>query len=147
LAFCLAVFFAGGVVAVAQTAGAPKDKSAQADSVAHVTLGQAAAPLYGPWKFTVGDSPIDPKTGRPLWAEPGFDDSHWETVDLTPKDGAVDPSNGTSSYVPGWTAKGHPGYWGYAWYRIRVRCVGYPPPVYYSHACPCSASFTGREPY
>jgi hypothetical protein len=41
-------------------------------------------PLYGPWRFTVGDSPIDPRTGQPLWAEPGFDDSHWETVDLTP---------------------------------------------------------------
>ena len=22
--------------------------------------------------------------------------------------------------MPGWAAKGHPGYWGYAWYRIRV---------------------------
>jgi hypothetical protein len=29
--------------------------------VQHVTLGQSAVPLYGPWKFTVGDSPIDPK--------------------------------------------------------------------------------------
>ena len=66
----------------------------------------------------MGDSPIDPKTCQPLWAEPGFDDSQWETVDLTPKDGAFDPGAGTSGYVPGWTAKGHPGYWGYAWYRI-----------------------------
>jgi hypothetical protein len=86
-----------------------------------VTLGQSAVPLYGPWKFTVGDSPLDPKTGKPLWAESGFDDSKWETVDLTPKDGAFDPVIGTASYVPGWTAKGHPGYWGYAWYRIRVQ--------------------------
>ena len=51
----------------------------------HVTLGQSVVPLYGPWKFTVGDSPIDPSTHTPLWAEPGFDDSRWETVDLTPK--------------------------------------------------------------
>ena len=93
---------------------------AQPDNIAHVTLGQSAVPLYGPWKFTVGDSPIDPKTGQPLWAEPDFDDSKWETVDLTPKDGAFDPAAGLPGYVPGWTAKGHPGYFGYAWYRIRV---------------------------
>jgi hypothetical protein len=30
------------------------------------------------------------------------------------------PLGGLSGYVPGWTAKGHPGYWGYAWYRINV---------------------------
>ena len=41
----------------------------------HVTLGQSVVPLYGPWKFTVGDSPVDPSTHSPLWAEPGFDDS------------------------------------------------------------------------
>jgi serine phosphatase RsbU (regulator of sigma subunit) len=91
------------------------------DSIAHVTLGQSAVPLYGPWKFTVGDSPIVPQTGQPLWAEPDFDDSKWETVDLTPKGGAHSPLSGLSGYVPGWTAKGHPGYWGYAWYRIRVQ--------------------------
>jgi hypothetical protein len=133
----LAVLFAGGIVAAAQPASAPtgqaksqpRTQSAQpgsnadrgTDSIAHVTLGQSAVPLYGPWKFTVGDSPIDPKTGQPLWAEPDFDDSKWETVDLTPKDGAVDPVGGLSGYVPGWTVKGHLGYWGYAWYRIRVR--------------------------
>jgi len=95
--------------------------AAQPDTIAHITLGQAAVPLYGPWKFSVGDSPIDPKTGQPLWAEPEFDDSKWETVDLTPKDGAVDPVGVISGYVTGWAAKGHPGYWGYAWYRIRVQ--------------------------
>jgi sulfur transfer complex TusBCD TusB component (DsrH family) len=109
----LAALFAGGVVA-AQTASG-------ADGIAHVTLGESAVPLYGPWKFTVGDSPIDPKTSQPLWAEPDFDDSKWETVDLTPKDGAVDPDAGLAGYVPGWTARGHRGYWGYAWYRIRVQ--------------------------
>ena len=29
--------------------------------------------------------------GKPLWAEPEFDDSKWETVDLTPKEGSFDP--------------------------------------------------------
>src|ERR1700739_2221165 len=125
---CLVALLAGSVLAEAQTAGPADDQLAQpagtvnrsADTIAHFTLGQSAVPLYGPWKFTVGDSPIDPKTGQPLWAEPGFDDSKWETVDLTPKDGAFDPIAGLSGYVPGWTAKGHPGYFGYAWYRIRV---------------------------
>ena len=60
---------------------------APAPETTHVTLGQSVVPLYGPWKFTVGDSPIDPATHTPLWADPGFDDSKWETVDLTPKAG------------------------------------------------------------
>jgi hypothetical protein len=124
-ALVAAALFAGGSGVAAQIPSVPKGqpngRTAQPDNIAHVTLGQAAVPLYGPWKFAVGDSPIDPKTGQPLWAEPGFDDSKWETVDLTPKDGATDPVGGLSGYVPGWTAKGHPGTWGYAWYRIRVR--------------------------
>ena len=125
----MAGVLACGNLAAAQpapTPGSPSAPLAQAQNVAHVTLGQAAVPLYGPWKFTVGDSPIDPKTGQPLWAEPDFDDSKWETVDLTPKDGAVDPIAGISGYVPGWTAKGHPGYLGYAWYRIRVQVQARP---------------------
>jgi hypothetical protein len=139
LALCLVMLFAGRVAAEAQTAGAVKGQAqddsqgrangqpAQPDqNVAQVTLGQSAVPLYGPWKFTVGDSPIDPKTGKPLWAEPDFDDSKWETVDLTPKDGAFDPVAGLTGYVPGWTAKRHPGYWGYAWYRIRVQVLTQP---------------------
>ena len=90
-------------------------------NTAQIILGQSAVPLYGPWKFSVGDSPIDPKTGKPLWAEPDFDDSRWETVDLTPKDATGSAIPGFTGLEPGWAAKGHPGYWGYAWYRIRVR--------------------------
>jgi hypothetical protein len=93
---------------------------------ASVTLGQSAVHLYAPWKFSVGDSPLDPATHQPLWAEPAFDDSHWEDVDLTPKEGATDPITGLSGYVPGWTARGHAGYWGYAWYRIRVHVEAQP---------------------
>ncbi len=91
------------------------------DGVDHITLGQSIFPLNGPWKFSIGDSPLDPATHQPLWAEPGFDDSRWENVDLTPPNGSFDPVVGFSGYVPGWTAKGHPGYSGYAWYRIRVK--------------------------
>ena len=136
VALCLVVLFAGGAIGAAQTvstgnihttekpATVGSGAKSSGDSTSRVTLGQSAVPLYGPWKFHIGDSPIDPnatKTGQPLWAEPGFDDSSWETVDLTPKDGAFDPTSGLSGYVPGWTAKGHPGYFGYAWYRIRVQ--------------------------
>jgi hypothetical protein len=90
-----------------------------AQSATTLTLGHSIAPLYGPWKFQIGDSPIDPATGQPAWAQPDFDDSSWETVDLTPKTPA-DPFSGTEGYQPGWAIKGHSGYSGYAWYRIRV---------------------------
>jgi hypothetical protein len=102
--------------------------SAQTDqpqTATHVTLGRSVVPLYGPWKFTLGDSPIDPATHAPLWAAPGFDDSQWETVDLTPE-GLRDPLGGYANYVKGWTARGHAGHWGYAWYRIRVQVLGVP---------------------
>jgi hypothetical protein len=87
-------------------------------SAARITLGQSIVPLNGPWKFHVGDDP--------RWADPNFDDSQWETVELAPRAGAFDPNMGTSGYVPGWTAKGHPRYWGYAWYRIQVRVAAQP---------------------
>lgn len=94
---------------------------AAASPAFHVKLAQSAVPLYTPWKFTVGDSPIDPATNAPVWAEPGFDDSKWESLDLTPKSNASSPITGESGYTPGWTSRGHAGYWGYAWYRIRVQ--------------------------
>ena len=91
------------------------------DSEILVTVGQSIIPLNGPWKFQIGDSPMDPVTRQWLWAQPNFDDSKWETADLTPQKGVTDPVAGSSGYVTGWTARGHRGYWGYAWYRIRVR--------------------------
>jgi hypothetical protein len=60
----------------------------------------------------------------PRWADPKFDDSSWETVDLGAKEESIDPIMGTGGYSPGWTAKGHPGYAGFAWYRIRIRITG-----------------------
>jgi hypothetical protein len=126
LTILLAAWFAGSIVAAAQMAGAVKDQprgqpaSSGAKSIAQVTVGQAAVPLYGPWKFQTGDSPQDPKTGQPLWAEPDFDDSQWASVDLTPPAGKFDPANPDAAPVPGWRAKGHPTYWGWAWYRLTV---------------------------
>jgi hypothetical protein len=104
---------------------ATRAQKAPAQEITHVTLGPSSVPLYGPWKFRVGDSPIDPATNSPLWAQPGFDDSNWETVDLAPQ-GLLDPLGGFSDYVKGWTARGHAGYSGYAWYRMRVQVTAQP---------------------
>lgn len=117
--FCLLLFlisgFISGTFATAQSAPL-KPASQQGAPAATLTLGHSLVPLNGPWKFHVGDNPE--------WASPAFNDSAWETVDLTPKVGSVDPNQGIHGFVPGWTAKGHPGYSGYAWYRIRVRVTG-----------------------
>jgi hypothetical protein len=100
-------------------------QSSPSSQPVHITLGQSVVPLYGPWKFTVGDSPLD-ANGAPLWAQSGFDDSKWETVNLTPQAGLFDPLGGFSDYVKGWTAHGHAGHWGYGWYRIRVQVSAQP---------------------
>ena len=71
-----------------------------------ITLGNAVTALDGAWKFSPGDSPL--VNGSPVWAQPGFDDAHWASMDLTPKDGAVDLEFGTTGFVPGWTKPGIP---------------------------------------
>lgn len=83
------------------------------DSV--LTFGYAAVALNGPWKFQVGDNL--------RWADPNFGDSSWENVDLTPKPGAHDGDGGLTNYTSGWSARGHSGYVGFAWYRMTVRVV------------------------
>ncbi|MGB6783699.1 MAG: SpoIIE family protein phosphatase [Terracidiphilus sp.] len=83
-----------------------------------IVFGHSVVALNGPWKFHIGDNP--------QWADPNFDDSHWETVDLTPRPGVEDPFTHNPKYVPGWTTRGHPGYWGYAWYRIDVAAAAEP---------------------
>src|SRR5262249_29413487 len=66
----------------------------------------------GPWKFHIGDNAT--------WADPNFDDSAWESLDLTAPPGVHDADVGLTGYVPGWGARGHYGYSGYAWYRLWV---------------------------
>lgn len=90
--------------------------AATAGAATQVTLGPSVVALTGPWKFHIGDDP--------QWADPNFDDTGWETVSLNTKKGSIDPIMGFAGFVPGWTAKGHPGYAGFAWYRIRVRITG-----------------------
>ena len=121
--FLLPAILACSILSRAQPATSPLVPPARTDSTAPITVGHSVFPLYGPWKFHIGDSPTDPHTGNPLWAESGFDDANWETVDLTPKAGIVDPYNGDPRYVVGWTAKEHSGYMGWAWYRITVPVV------------------------
>ncbi|MFP5236949.1 MAG: SpoIIE family protein phosphatase [Acidobacteriota bacterium] len=121
LCLVLSVVCCGWATAQAQPVlGSASNNGSASQGATAVTLGQAVIPLYGPWKFKIGDSPLDPVTHTPLWAEPGFDDSQWENVDLTPKEGAVQFISGQAGYVPGWAARGHAGYSGYAWYRLRV---------------------------
>jgi hypothetical protein len=124
LPIVLAFGFVQGGIAQNIKADASRPQADATAPAAHLELGHAAFPLNGPWKFTVGDSPVDAKTGGLLWAEPGFDDSHWENVDLTPPEGSTEYTSGLSGFVPGWTTKGHPGYSGFAWYRIRVQMEG-----------------------
>ena len=77
-----------------------------------VSPGFSRPELDGPWKFHLGD--------YPAWASPAFDDSGWETVDLTPPPGARDADVGLTGYVPGWATRGHRAYAGFAWYRLRL---------------------------
>ena len=78
----------------------------------HLSLGSSWVALNGPWKFHLGDNPD--------WAQPGFDDEAWETVDLTPALGAHDGDVGLTGFVSGWGARGHHGSSGFAWYRLRL---------------------------
>jgi hypothetical protein len=95
----------------------PVARAAGADAVP-VSLGHSTVALNGPWRFALGD---DPRR-----ADPAFDDSAWERVDLTPKPGAHDGDVGIVRYVPGWNARGHRGSAGYGWYRLKVAVTGPP---------------------
>ncbi|HEX4038623.1 MAG TPA: PP2C family protein-serine/threonine phosphatase [Acidobacteriaceae bacterium] len=84
-----------------------------------IALDRAANMLTGPWKFAAGDSPR--VNGSLVWAQPGFDDSHWAAMDLKPPAGSVDPNLNIRGYVPGWGAKGYPHLTRFAWYRLRLQ--------------------------
>jgi hypothetical protein len=119
----LAIVGTASLVMWARPACADDSKSSgEAASTSHwaeqVVLGSSTVELNGPWKFHPGDDA--------RWAQPDFNDSGWGSADLTPPAGSYDPFLGTSGFMPGWTALGHPGYWGYAWYRLKVN-VQYDP--------------------
>jgi hypothetical protein len=96
----------------AQAAPAERGNAADPGPAMRIRIGQATQLLTGPWRFHIGDDR--------RWAAPGADDSHWETVDLTPEPGAHDGDVGLTDYVAGWSTRGHEGYSGYAWYRLHV---------------------------
>ena len=106
--------------------GDSNSQSASAHTVSLIRVGQSVVPLYGPWKFHVEDSPVDPVTHVALWAQTNFDDSGWEMVSLAPALGKQNAGPGEPEIVPGWTAKGHPDYSGFAWYRIRLSLETHP---------------------
>jgi len=69
--------------------------------------------LGGPWQFKAGD--------EPSWSDPALDDSKWERIDLSAAADAHDSDVGLTGYTRGWAARGHPGYSGYAWYRMHLK--------------------------
>jgi hypothetical protein len=97
-----------------------------------VILGHSTVALTGPWKFSPGDSPWvgTPADGHFLWAQPGFDDSGWHDMNLTPLPGSIDVLFGTAGYVPGWTKRGYPGLTGFAWYRLRLHIGSHGQPLW-----------------
>ena len=61
--------------------------------VTEITLGQSIVALNGPWKFHIGDNL--------QWANPDFDDSQWETVNLAPEAGSTTPRPELQDFLPG----------------------------------------------
>jgi serine phosphatase RsbU (regulator of sigma subunit) len=103
--FLLPLFFLSGLAA-SLVSGAYAQQQ--------ITLGQSIAPLNGPWKFHIGDNPE--------WAQPGFDDSGWQSYTIDPKHPEMTAVQAIQAkQLPGWQRHGHPGYTGYAWYRIRLQ--------------------------
>ena len=87
---------------VTQPAAAPSPAASAPASTA-----PAAAPppvlraivrLDGPWRFAIGDDP--------RWADPGYDDSAWPTIDVS----QAASTQGIDSYS------------GFAWYRMQAGC-------------------------
>ena len=63
LLFLLLAWFNAGLAQVAP---------AQAGPIKHIVIDDSTAPLYGPWKFHVGDSPIDPDKPLPAMVRAGL---------------------------------------------------------------------------
>ncbi len=94
--------------------GSSRLASAQTEPIA---LRESAVSLNGPWRFQTGDDMA--------YAQPDFNDSSWETIDLAPVKGRAAPLTG-NAYRPGWTGSGHASYNGYAWYRLHIHLAERP---------------------
>ncbi len=95
-----------------------------------ITLGESAVALAGQWRFHPGDSPAGVANKEPLWAQPDFEDTSWPELDVESREGTKDPFSGVAEYVPGWTARGFPHLYGYAWYRLRIKLKDPAAPVW-----------------
>ena len=110
----LTALFSCAIVSSAQSTASPKPAHAASNADVPFTPGESAIPLNGPWKFQTGDNP--------QWADPGFDDSGWQDYTINPEHPAQTAAQTLqSNELPGWQQHGHPGYTGYAWYRIRLQ--------------------------
>jgi hypothetical protein len=89
---CLFLLFA---TCAAVLSGQARAASPQAPLVVD-GLGKASIPVGGQWQFHLGDDMA--------WANPGFDDSSWEQIDVSKP----------------WGDQGHWGYTGFAWYRRQI---------------------------
>jgi hypothetical protein len=104
------------VVTLMLTLGCVAASSMQGPSAAEPpidTTAQTVATENGPWRFHVGDDA--------RWADPAFDDSRWETYAIDPVHAQLTvPEALEAAPMSGWQGHGHPGYVGYAWYRISI---------------------------
>ena len=66
-----------------------------------MTLGKSVVALNGPWKFQIEDAPKRTRDSRVVMGWPGFDDFHWETVNLAPVPGQDDDGTGDSLWAKG----------------------------------------------
>lgn len=112
-AVCLPILIGLSVAHPASSSPAGMAPAPQIENPVVLFIGPSVGVLNGPWRFHPGDDLA--------WAQSGYDDSGWATMDLTPPEGSTDPVVGNSGYTPGWTAKGFPELSRYAWYRMRVR--------------------------
>jgi hypothetical protein len=97
IAWCLTILCFVPLSLAAQTVGAPIQDRVVTPATIH-----GAIRLDQRWRFHVGDNPA--------WADPAFDDSTWDKVNLT------------SPLVE----QGEEIYSGYAWYRLRILPVPLP---------------------
>ena len=106
--FAMVFLFVGVSCSRAQTI--PEKESAPAAAASNQTV----LVLNGPWKFRTGDDPI--------WAKPDYDDSAWEEYRIVPSHPQPSIAEAVQSDpLPGWQSHGHPGYAGYAWYRLHMQ--------------------------
>jgi len=105
LAMLLALVIRAVPLAAQATPAPPAAAASQAPAATAAAVANSAAParihgavsLDGPWRFQIGDDP--------MWADPKFDDSAWQTVTL----GQPLADQGIDAYA------------GYAWYRLRLQ--------------------------